>query len=537
MVQVFSRLVAGISVVIIVQMCAAQRGPSGGPVDLAGPTIVGIEPVSGAYAAEALKEITIYFDELVNPVSVPGSIVFTPAIEFATRIRGRRVEIRPLESLADNQVYVITLHRGVRDYNGNAMPDSRQFVYTTGRDIPLGVVKGELIVRQATAAVEVGLFRPDSSGEYRLYQSLPLSQENSFMFSYLPEGAYRVVALAGGWDDFPGALNKRDYALLNQFQVHVAEDTATVVLLMDAPLYEPQISSVAWVTPTYLELTFDVPFSAAGAGTNLQPTADKKVYGYQIQAGVIDTVRIDLGMAINKLGDQYTIQPFNLPVSVVIDTIAPLETSTGGIKMLPVATTSVGLVTEATIELHFSEPAIVREHTLGQLSGRDSTAIPLVQKSPFLASITVPNPDQYSKLEVPGDSIYDYVGNALGDSILVRKLTLPAAVSTGEIRGSLSSVTGRVAVEALAVATGQRVGIAITDSAEYHLAALVPGFYIIFAREVEGISDLLYYSGSWVPYKHAARFGYFPEHVEVRARWEVHGIDINLSADTKYPQN
>jgi hypothetical protein len=506
-------------------------------VDLDGPQIIEIEPVSGSYDAEELEEITIYFDELVDPVSVPGSIVFTPAIEFATRTRGRRVEIRPSEPLEDDQVYILTLMRGVRDYNRNAMPDSRQYVYTTGRAIPRGTVRGEVIDLHSTNAVEIGLFRPDTSGEFRLYQSLPLSLDNSCIFSYLTAGDYRMVALAGGFSDFPGALNMREYALLNQSHIRVADDTVTVALLLDTPLYEPQISSVAWITPTYLEITFDVPFSAAGPGANLQPTADEKVYGYQIQAGVVDTIRIDLGRAFNKLGDQYIIKPFDLPVSAVTDTIPPSETADRGIKMLPLATTIAGLITSAAVELHFSEPAIVREHTLGQLTGRDSTAIPLEQISPFLARIIVPDPDQYSRLEIPGDSIYDYVGNVLADSILVRKLNLPTVMSTGEIRGSLSDVSGRVVIEALDAATEKRIGITVTDSTEYHLAALVPGFYIIFARELRGDSELLYYSGSWEPYKQAARFGFFPEYVEVRARWEVNGIDINFSADTKFPQN
>ncbi len=536
MANIFARLAVGITIVIILQSCAAQRGPSGGPVDLDGPIVIEIDPESGFYAARSLEEITLVFDERVDPVSVPGSIVFTPAIEFATRTRGSRVDIRPSEPLNDDQVYVLTLKRGIRDYNRNAMPSSMQYVFATGGDIPLGVIEGDVIVSAGAGNVEVGLFMPDTSGMYQLFQSLPLSDDKTFTFSYLASGNYRLVVQEGGFSDFPQGLNARAYALHNRPFIRVSEDTSSVALLMDTPLYEPQIKSVAWVTPTYLELTFDWPFGKADAVSDLQPTADNMVYGYQISAGITDTIRIDLGLAYNKLGDQYTIRPFNLPVSAVVDTLAPTETSRGGIKMRPVSITPTGLVTSAVAELRFSEPAIVRQQTFAQLTGRDSTAFPLEQISPFIASIMVTSPDQYTKLAVPGDSIYDYVGITLADSILERRLSLPKQMPTGEIRGRLGNVTGRVAIEALDAATGRRVGSTVSDSSAYHIEALVPGFYVIFAHEIKGADEGQYFSGSWAPYRHAARFGYYPEQVEVRVRWEVNGIDINFGADTKYPR-
>ena len=41
-------------------------------------------------------------------------------------------------------------------------------------------------------------------------------------------------------------------------------------------------------------------------------------------------------------------------------------------------------------------------------------------------------------------------------------------------------------------------------------------------------NDSIYFSGILNPYQRAAKFSIYPEHIDVRARWETEGIKIRF---------
>ena len=44
------------------------------------------------------------------------------------------------------------------------------------------------------------------------------------------------------------------------------------------------------------------------------------------------------------------------------------------------------------------------------------------------------------------------------------------------------------------------------------------------------IDSTIYFSGTWQPYQRAARFAFYPDSVEVRARWDIEGILIKFDS-------
>ena len=144
--------------------CAAVKGPSGGPVDDTGPVVVRLQPPNLSRRIDHRVSIEIYFDELVDPLSIPGSLIFTPQVDFTTKVRGRRVIVRPAQPLAGNQTYVLTLQRGIRDYRRNRLSRSQQYVFSTGGEIPTGRIEGLVLESDPKATIVTALVRGARKG-------------------------------------------------------------------------------------------------------------------------------------------------------------------------------------------------------------------------------------------------------------------------------------------------------------------------------------------------------------------------------------
>ena len=270
--------------------CAAEGPPGGGPQDLEGPIIMQVTPPNESIGVDTLADFEVLFDELVDPVSVPGSIEFLPSVPFQTRVRGRRVRILTDEPLLPDQAYVLTLHRGIRDYRNNSLEAARQLVFSTGMTIPEGRILGRLIRVGAGELVEVGLFR-QTAGTFTRYQSLAAAESGAFEFNYLPAGTYRLAAVSGTLADFPDGMGLRSYALQTISTLKVDGDTTQLVMQMSAPLTEPQILSAEWVTPHYLILTFDRLFGEVRPPAGLLPLEDPlRFYLFKIVVVAIKVV-------------------------------------------------------------------------------------------------------------------------------------------------------------------------------------------------------------------------------------------------------
>jgi len=520
-------------VIIACAGCAAERAPSGGPADKRGPAVLAVIPPNESISIDRDIEIDVIFDELVDPVSVPASVEFLPPVSFRTRIRGRRVRIKPDEPLAENQAYVVTLHRGIRDYQNNNMVSTQQLVFSTGNKIPAGRIFGKVHGVDAKTGLQLGLFRWADS-LFILYQKLDATDAGLFDFRYLAPGEYRLAGVSGGMADFPAGIFRRPYTLSAVDRLRVDEDESEVQMQLAPAISEPQIQSVEWITSSFLALTFDGHFGSASYPAALLPTADPAKFQFIITAVDKDSIVIDLGTAENRLGEPYEIRPFSTPVVAIEDTVPPVIVSTGMVIPLvadrPISESAVPVITGT---LQFSEPVRLPPAATVNLIGLDTIAVPLKLVSPLKASFTVFEPDRVQAMTMLAEGIVDLAGNAMTDSLIQRGLAFIRPEPTGQIRGQVPSAGRPVVVEALEVESGRLAAWTVTDSVGYLIENVPPGQYTVVGYEQVGMRPLPFYSGRWEPYRPAAQFGVYPEKIEVRPRWEVDGIDINFYAVTR----
>ena len=90
-------------IIMIFLGCAAQGPASGGPEDLDGPVIINVLPANGSLQLQEIDKIEIFFDELVDPRSIPAAITIIPSFEYKIKTRGKKVIILPEKSIFSNQ--------------------------------------------------------------------------------------------------------------------------------------------------------------------------------------------------------------------------------------------------------------------------------------------------------------------------------------------------------------------------------------------------------------------------------------------------
>ena len=494
---------------------------------------MGVEPPNGFTEMTPRQEIEITFSEPVDPVSVPGSIILNPETEITTRVRGRRITIRPEEPYRAGVAYTVTFQRGIRDYQRNSIPRSFQLVFSVGGEIPAGIIQGHVSDFDPQIPMTVGLFvSTDTSRSYQLQRSMDLAADGSFAFEYLPDGSYRVAAVDGKLTNFPDPMYRQPYAMLSVDSVIVRGDSTALALHRSPPLYQPQMRSLEWLTPNFLSITFDGPFGEAPLPDNLFRTKEAPVYNYILPetAKRADSTIVDLGHAFNQLGESYRLKPLRVLTPEIIDTIAPHHTlDRNRLQLLPAQPDGGGDFGSAEGFITFSEPVQIPTAFSGLITGQDTADISLVQIDPLTLQFQIDTPERYDKLTVIGQQILDESGNTMTDSLLVLNLTFSLPGATGRIRGAIHGFSGQLAVQALSSETGERIAYTVTDSSRYYLDDVPPGFYNVFAHEILGNRPVPYYSGRWEPFHRAARFAYHISVVEVRPRWEVDGIDINFN--------
>ena len=68
----------------------------------------------------------------------------------------------------------------------------------------------------------------------------------------------------------------------------------------------------------------------------------------------------------------------------------------------------------------------------------------------------------------------------------------------------------------------------INNDSEFIFEEIIPGEYVLDSYELNNNKEI-YFSGTWNPYQEASRFVVYPEYIDVRAHWEIEGVELNYN--------
>jgi Bacterial Ig-like domain len=245
--------------------CAKRELPSGGPLDLEPPRVIGSEPDSGASGVARSARLSITFSENMEPRSTNDAVAIAPSVEIRQRRwSGRTMTIVLAESLRAHRTYTLFLGHGARDAHGNNIESGKTVVFSTADSFPRGAIEGEIDAR-GFAAGGTYLWCYDTTGGH-----VPDSTARDFDAIGLADkaGQFRISGLAA-----PGHYRLWAFADLNGNRS-----------------FEPAIDILAAVD-TVFTLTGEEPAARGVIVHVVNPRAPGRVRG-----AVIDSVQDSLGV-------------------------------------------------------------------------------------------------------------------------------------------------------------------------------------------------------------------------------------------------
>ncbi|MDQ8173370.1 MAG: Ig-like domain-containing protein [Gemmatimonadota bacterium] len=281
---------------LLLNGCASQMAPPGGPADVAPPVVLKVSPQNDA-VGPAPKSLVLQFNEVISETPKGAKdladLVFispksgTPKVDW----NRSRLDIRPAKGWKPNTVYSVVIKRGLQDLRTNGIDSTIQLVFSTGGAIPTTRVTGVAFDWKEGKGLPSALVEavaPDST----TYQVVADSA-GRFVLRYLPPGPYVLRAYGDRntnrsldplevWDSLSVTLTQSATAEFYGF-VH---DTVGLRINEVAPQDSGRV----------LKVTFDKPYAPGRTfvpGDVIIKRADSSVVGVRQVQTVLDRLRAD----------------------------------------------------------------------------------------------------------------------------------------------------------------------------------------------------------------------------------------------------
>ena len=488
--------------VILFLHCAAQGTASGGPTDKEGPILISVQPPNETLKIAPAQNITLNFNELLDPVSIPASITLTA--NYNIKIRGRRIIIIPNKTWPENQILNINLSRKIRDYQNNIMVKPIQLIYSTGDKIPNGHISGNIEDYYSGKLIEVGLYAWPIGDSSMVIQKVEADENGFFKFGFIDFGKYTLGAIEAILTDFDKQIRKKYYALITKDYILLSKgDTSQhVQMRLSKPIERLKITSVEMESPYCANLIMN--------------DQSQEVYIIDTLHSPGDSIIIKM-IKFNRL-ETYALPEYTFILPEITDTMGPTYERSEFISEI--------------LHLKFSEP--VRLAPEAVVIEQDSLDIPhdFIMENSF--TIKLPSlSDTITSIKILGNYIQDFQGNIMVDSVeqvsieqLEREEEL---LIGGNILGTVNYAGENPLVIKAHDIENDDIYMAKVDRRKFKLKNLQAGIYKLWAFEsLNSIEPNTYFSGTWIPYFRAARFVLYPDLVDVRAHWDVENIIIDF---------
>ena len=479
--------------------CAAQMAPKGGPVDKKGPTLTKVSPSNLKNISNTNTEIVLYFDEFVNPLSVVNAIDVLNFNEFSYKVRGKQIIIIPNDKWPTLEIVKINISRKISDFHNNMMDAPIKVSFTDLINKINKKITGN-IINSESEIFQIALYQIINQ-DYKLIDKTESNIYGSFEFGYLNSGQYIVVSVENFIDSLSADIRTKKYGFITDDFIDLNNTDSTHILLkIDYPLEHFEIKSFNQVNNHfgYVMLTngIEKPFFIPN----------------DIQAG--DSLEIVL--KLNNRIESYNTPLFKTITQDVLDTLPPKIVSYE--------------YTDEYLYILFNEP-IDKIDKAPKLYYEVDSLINMVDYS-FINSFTIQT-QANSDYALYLSNIYDLSSNHLNDTLSITQYLNSVKndkIIGGDIYGSiLYDKEYPVIVKAESI-DHNHIYYNYTDSLnQFYFKHIMPGMYQFTAYEILGDYDSTqYYSGSWAPYRRAAKFGVYPDQLEVRNHWDIKDMVIEV---------
>ena len=479
--------------------CAAQKRPSGGPMDTQGPKLVKTSHPNLSNISNSKDEIILYFDEFIDPLSVVNAIEIINVDDFDYMVRGKKVIIQPKHAWPDFQIIKINISRKISDFQNNIMAEPIQFIFSKSNSVINNKITGQ-IINFNSALFEVGAYKILNEN-YMLIDKVEIDENGLFSFSYLDEGQYIIAAVLYNIDSLISDIETKQYGFISQDYISLASDDSTHVLIQTGePLEKLSIKSFIQTNNNF--------------GSLLLSNGEQQKFIIPNEISPGDSINISIQLK-NRI-EEYSTPMFSTILNSIIDTIPPQIDHYDFIYN--------------KCQISFNEPISDSTTSPNLYYILDSIDYQLDYTfvDPFTIEFNLDSSD-YAYIE----NIHDMYSNKLVDTLFLKKnpnvYTKNMDVGAN-IYGSIE-YQGQFPVMIKAESSDlEMIYYNYTNSSnQFSFLNVKPGFYNFSAYEIVGDYDSTqYYSGSWQPFKRAAKFGFYNQTLEVRNHWDIQDMIIQI---------
>ena len=540
-----------LSGILFIYSCAAIQAPPGGPKDIIPPKLVHAVPANGSIYFTGGR-VELVFSEYLQENSVYNAIRIQPSLPepLGIKYKGRTLWVDFPDSLIENQTYIISINRDLRDEHGVQLGQGLQIAYATGSEIDRGEINGKVYYDKPVA---LHLWMVNSESDLTQFYTSPpdyvtdADNEGNYSFYHLSPGSYRLIGVdrsSAGLSLDPErmiyGLSWRNIVQLDSNQVkdginmRIAERSRKIKLIRGEWLgrywgklfFSDNISNYEKLLSVHV-----IKDSSILIPTTFLDMLDKKVLHFILPDSLPDDSRLTITIPAISQGERTLIDSGRVTVRAssesdtsYLDIINPKN----GFEIKPEEDRVVPL------DIFFSRimKDSVNEDTIHLLS--DTIAIPFSSQwlSPLHLQI-VPKenwiPRSKFSLIIMRDRIFPFFGRSLQDSIKTIQISTTNFIGFGNLVGRIEKPYPQPLVAELVPFENEqsKQWTVVNSNSEFEISHVSEGKYsLLIFNDLDGIRNYSY--GQVDPFQPAEWFRFLPDTITIRNNWDMEITDIRL---------
>lgn len=548
---------------IIWNGCASKGSPGGGPVDKTAPQITYTFPSADSVNVKDLSVINVHFSEPIEESSIANNIFISPPLAIESEWQSdSELNINIIDSLKENQTYVIVFGAKIKDIRNNKMASSYQLAFSTGPKINEGTVSGR--VYGAARNTSVTLFAYElKSDSIDFTKNTPdyVSQsdgKNRYKLRYLREGHYRIFAVDDKNNDLRIDINQENIGI--PYRDVIIDSTKLLFEQLNFRLTKidtlaPRIAYIRPLSHTQIDVVFSekvkldslsqlvIQDSITGQVKNVLTVSENiesdnilEVYTQKLDSGKVYTcathgIKDSSGNVSVDTSLSFVSRGFVTPDSFKIIEVVPKD-STKNIHP------------QALVLFEFSNP-INKESLLRAaqiMTQQQDTVKGLFEfTSAYEAEFRAENNferDSFYTIQLDLKNIKNIWGDSLGDSLYNSVFQISSGENYGEIAGQIqlnAPLPYTIHVAAVKVnSKDPQVKTRADKDNNYLLKFLTEGTYRVNTY-LDLDSNNVFSNGNLFPFRYSEPFAVKSDSVKVRKRWETSDINLKMPEVNNVP--
>ena len=547
----YLKQIPSIAALIFLYSCAAIQGPPGGPKDETPPELIETIPKDGTIYFDGGR-VELIFSEYVDANTIEKAIRVLPTLPEDPEIiyKGHRILVEFPDSLNENQTYIISIDRTLKDEHKVALAQGIQVAFATGDKIDEGKISGTVTYEKSSSVHLWKIQHDDDLTEF--YQRIPdyvvdASDSGHYEFRFLSAGNYRLAAVDRSASGSPISPERTVVGLpwTPIIQLGIEKDMPNQNIRIPDKMGGLKMTQAEWLTGNWGILTFSDKITEWISAMQIHAIfEDSSIHQPHQFIDPLDGSKLHL--TLPELGEnQYitfmtngimqgeeTILDSGL-IKVKVDT----STDTTHLSIKAPAKNYVLPIEEVKIvpfQIVFSNLIDSEKSQYPFSFMQDTVPIPFnfIWASLLHARITpLKNwtPKTSYKISVFRNEIHPRFGRSLKDSVKIISFKTSDFSGYGRLIGSLEKkVDEKMVLEVSSMEKEPSTFRTVVNSyGNFDMIHLPEGNYsLLFFKDLDGNDHYSY--GTVHPYKPSEWFYAYPDTVKIRTNWALELNQINL---------